>query len=487
MSSAESDADRASPLKAALSLFDATSIIVSIVIGSAIYEKAPFIAAQATGWIIATRQWLAGGVESAATGEAPSRGLALAAVIGVWLLGGVVAWVGALCYAELATAYPHAGGTYVYLSRAFGRYVGFAFVWTEFWIVRPGNVGAIAFVFARYAGRLLGLQSSPVVEVSLAGGAILVLAVVNAIGLNAGKWTQNVLMACKVVGLVAIFLTGMFFAAPAEVRAAPLATSGSVSLAMIFIMFAYGGWADMSYVAAEVRDPARNISRALALGTLIISAIYMLVNLAFANSLGIGGMARSEAVAADVLSLAFGDYGSRAISLLICISCLGAVQGMIFTGARVYYALGREQPLFRWLGQWNEARGVPGRSLWIQTLVTVGMVAAFGLYSDGKETGFDRLVIFSAPFFWGFIGLVGVALIVLRNHDGAAGRLYRVPLYPLTPIVLTLSSAAMVYAAVDYAAGNPAWEAAWAGIVVASGIVLLPWVGGRPQNLPANT
>jgi amino acid transporter len=484
MTAVDPEPGQTSPLRAALSLFDATSIIVAIVIGSTIYEKAPAIAAMTTGWVVERQQALAG--DSAAEWSNDRlKLLALAAVIGVWLVGGLIALVGALCYAELATAYPHAGGTYIYLSRAFGRHVGFAFVWAEFWIVRPGNVGAIAFVFATYAGRLFpALERVPQHEVLLAGGSILALALINAIGLVAGKWTQNALMACKVVGLIAIFAAGMLYAAPAAVREAPLSTEPNLPLAMIFVMFAYGGWADMSYVAAEVRDPTRNISRALALGTLVIATIYVVVNLAFARSLGIGGMAESKAVAADVLALALGDYGSRAISLLICISCLGAVQGMIFTGARVYYALGRELPLFGWLGQWDEAKGVPARSLWLQTLVTVAMVAAFGLYT-GDKTGFDRLVVFSAPFFWGFISLVGVALIVLRLREGTSGRLYRVPLYPLTPIVLSLSSAAMVYTSIDYAVNNPTWEAVWAGAVIASGAVLLPLVGRRRGNQPA--
>jgi amino acid transporter len=215
----------------------------------------------------------------------------------------------------------------------------------------------------------------------------------------------------------------------------------------------------------------------LALGTIAVAAIYMLTNVAFIAALGIGGMARSEAVAADVLALRFGSAGARTISLLICISCLGAIHSMLFTGARVYYALGSENPLFAWLGEWNQAKGVPFRSLAIQTAVTAGMVVAFGLYQDG----FDRLVVFSGPFFWGFIALVGLALIVLRRRDGSAKRVYRVPLYPLTPLVLVVSSGLMVYATAAYALSNLAWEASWAAIVVLVGLVVMVWTRERAR------
>jgi len=192
------------------------------------------------------------------------------------------------------------------------------------------------------------------------------------------------------------------------------------------------------------------------------------VTLAFLHALGIGGLAQSQAVAAEVLSLRFGPIGAKAISLLVVISCLGAINGTLFTGARVYYALGLEHPTFRWLGTWNDSTGVPLRSLLAQTLVTLGLVLGFGLYPKG----FERLVIFTGPFYWGFIGLVGVALIVLRSRGATAGAAYRVPLYPLTPLLFAASSGAMVYAAIDYAVRNRSPEAFWAVGVVAAGIIV---------------
>jgi amino acid transporter len=202
----------------------------------------------------------------------------------------------------------------------------------------------------------------------------------------------------------------------------------------------------------------------------------VLVNLAFLHALGIGGVANSEAVAADVLSLRLGTYGSRAMSLLVVVSCLGAINGMLFTGARVFYALGTHHPTFHWLGAWNEKTGVPLRSLILQAVVTLGLVAACR-----DREGFERLVVFTAPFYWGFIALVGVALIVLRSRGGTVRATYRVPFYPLTPFVFAVTSGAMVYAGIDYAIRQRSPEAWWAFGVVAAGLVV-GWIDWRSRH-----
>jgi len=445
-----------------LSLVDTTSIIVGIIIGSAIYEISPTVAAAA---INTSSRWVGPSWQASAE---------LAIVLGIWLAGGLIGLLGALCYAELATAFPHAGGSYVFLTRAFGRSMGLAFAWSEFWIVRPGNVGAVAFVLARY-----GVQLFPApyrdwsgLPLVLAAGAIVLLSGVNALGLVAGKWTQNLLTAAKVLGLVAIVITALTLSPGAQPPPAPADGGPSIVLALILVMFAYGGWSDMSFVAAEVRDPRRNIFRALVLGTCAVTIIYLTVNQAFIAALGINELAQTDAVAAKVLSLRFGPWGSVAISVLVVISCLGAINGMIFTGARVFYALGREHAAFRWLGKWNESAGVPLRALAVQTLATLGLVIVFGR----NPAAFNRLVIFTGPFYWGFFTLVGVALIVLRmrgatGQNAAGEATFRVPAFPLTPLVFCLSSGAMTLAGLNYLVAEKAWQSPWqmgwaAGVVV---------------------
>ncbi|MCY2951104.1 MAG: amino acid permease [Planctomycetota bacterium] len=253
----------ASP-KRRLSLFDSTSIIVGIIIGSSIYESSPMIASRMGGPL---------------------------ALVGVWVLGAVLSLIGALCYAELATAYPADGGDYVYLTRAFGRPVGFMFAWAQLWIVRPGSVGAMAYVFARYANELWPLGTGAGALIVYAGGAVVVLTVINMLGLRPGKWTQNVLTTVKFVGLCAIVVAGFFASSSSGGTATAVpATSVNLSLAMIFILYAYGGWNEMAYVAAEVRDPGRNILRSLVLGMVAVTGVYVLLNLAFVNAFGFEGL-----------------------------------------------------------------------------------------------------------------------------------------------------------------------------------------------------
>jgi amino acid transporter len=233
----------------------------------------------------------------------------------------------------------------------------------------------------------------------------------------------------------------------------------------------------MSYVAAEVREPRRNILRALVLGTAAVVGIYLLGNGAFIRALGFEGFVRSGAVAADIMRLRFGDGGGRFISALVCVSCLGALNGMILTGSRIYYAVGVEHPLYRWLGRWDERRGAPARSLRLQAAVTLALVFALGLSRDG----FNRLVIFTAPLFWGFLLLAGLSLFVLRHTDPAIERPYRVAAYPLTPSLFCASALFMACASTRYAWSNRTPEALWTAAIVGAGVVASFFSGKEKQ------
>jgi APA family basic amino acid/polyamine antiporter len=476
-----------------LSLLDSTSIIVGIIIGSGLYETSPTIGQNAALFAVRTTEWLSGSpANSLSTNTANLLGVA--AVATIWIIGGITAWFGAVCYAELASTYPRDGGNYVFLSRAFGREAGFAFAWIEFWIIRPGNLGAVAFVFANYASRLLPEPLSPSWQAVVAAGAVLVLTALNLADVRVGKSTQNVLTLAKVVGLILVILVGlaisptaretvdMELAAKAGAATQPWTTrSPDLALAFILLMFAYGGWSDMSYVAAEVRNPRRNISRALMLGTLAVAVLYVSFNLAMVKGLGVQGFFDSKAVAADVLGQAWATIGSRFISVLICVSCLGAMNGMIFTGSRIYYALGTEHRLFAWLGQWSSQRDVPLRSLLVQAVVASLLIIAFGR----SENGFSRLVVFTGPFFWGFFMLVGLSLFALRQSDADRPRPFRVPFYPFTPLLFVVSSGWMTASAITYMQSNPAWEGLWAVVVVVVGLFVERWDRRRQDAAPS--
>ena len=437
--------------KRRLNLFDSTSIIVGIIIGSSIYKSSPMIASCVSG---------AGGLA------------------GVWVLGGVLSLIGALCYAELATAYPADGGDYVYLTRAFGRPVGFLFAWAQLWIVRPGSVGALAYVFAQYANELWPLGKGSGAMMAYAGGAVVVLTLINMLGLRPGKWTQNVLTTVKFVGLCAIVVVGFLSKSQGGGTTATGGGSWNLSFAMILILYAYGGWNEMAYVAAEVRDPRRNILRSLVLGTVAVTGVYVLLNLAFVHALGFEGLCGSKAVAADVLRRGGHEWAGRAISVLICISAVGAINGMIFTGCRITYAVGREYRVYSWLGEWNESRGAPIRSLVVQAVVTLGLVIGFGR----KAGGFESLVIFTTPVFWIFFLLVGVSLVVLRVREPGTPRPYRVPLYPVIPALFCLSSLFMLHASFDWAWQNRSWEALWSLVILGVGLGLSFFDSGRGKG-----
>jgi amino acid transporter len=420
-----------------LSLFDTTSIIVGIIIGSAIFKASPDIAKNTPNAI---------------------------GFFAVWAAGGLLTLIGSLCYAELATTYDEPGGDFVYLTRAFGRQAGFLFAWAQLWVVRPGAMGAMGFVFQEYAQQLAPLPERW--AVLYAAAPIVLLTAVNAAGVQAGKWTQNVLTSAKVLGLLSVAVAGLV--ATAAPQAAPASPAGEPNwgLAMVLILFAYGGWNDMAYVSAEVKNPERNLWRSLACGAGAVTAIYLLVNLAFYRVLGFEGIRQSQGIAAKVAGHAMGEFGATFVSLLVCISALGAIHGMIFTGSRIYYALGKDHRLFRPLAQW---KGAPVASLAVQALVTLAVMLGFGL---STENGFSRMVNYTVVVFWSFLCLTIISTLVLRWREPDRPRPFRAPALPLLVLVMCAACAYMAYSTANYAQSQGTNEVAWSGACVAVGGIL---------------
>ena len=219
---------------------------------------------------------------------------------------------------------------------------------------------------------------------------------------------------------------------------------------------------------AELRNPRKNILRAFVLGLVGVTCIYLLINLAAIRALTYEGLGESSAFAADMMAMQFETGGSTFISALICVSCLGAANGMIFTGSRIFYAVGVDHRPFRWLGLWDPKRGTPARSLLIQAVITLGLMIAFGM----RENGFERLVVFTGAFFWYFLLLIGISLFILRYKHPDASRPYKVVLYPVTPVLFCLSSLYMLYASLSYAMDHGGLEGFWAVAVMAVGLML---------------
>jgi len=425
--------------KRELSLFDSTCIIVGIIIGAGIYQMAPDIAKGAFCW------W---------------------GVLAIWIVGGLISLFGALGYAELATAYPKEGGDYVYLSRAYGPWAGFLFGWGQLAIIRPGDIAVMAFAFATYARTIYDpLAAYPEYsQRAFAAAVVVILTAINILGVKEGKWTQNLLTTVKALGLLGI--VGVAVIAPRATSSAAAETVGPLplSLALVFVLFTYGGWNEMAYVAAEVKNPNRNIVRALVLGAVGVTVLYLLVNGAFLYTLGYAGLANSEAVATDSVSTVFPEIGARLISALVCISALGAVSGLIFTGARISYALGAEHWAFRTVGKWHARTGTPAWALFVQGIIAIGLIVVLGSFVD--------TILYTAAPVYMFYLATSLALIVLRSKEPNVERPYRVTGYPVTTIIFCAVCAFLIYSTVSYAWSQKTNSLYVLAAVLAAGMVI---------------
>lgn len=398
--------------KKELGLFDSTCIIVGIIIGAGIYETAPTVAACISSW------W---------------------GTLAIWIVGGLLALAGALCYAELARAYPREGGDYVYLTHAYGTWAGYMFGWSQVMVARPSDIALMGFIFGRYASRLYPFEYSSIAYSAL---AIASLTGINVIGVKEGKWTQNILTSLKAAGLTSIVVVGLL-APGTQPRGEPGGlTVGGLQLGLILVLFTCGAWNEMAYVAAEVKRPERNIVRALVAGTAAVMVLYILANSAFLHSLGYAKMAKSQAVASDAIATVLPPLVSNAMSILVRISTLGAANGSIFTGARISYAMGSEHAPFGRLGLWSERFGTPVGALVLQAALSLAIAVLAGSFVD--------TVLYTAPVFWLFILATRASVFVLRFKEPKTRRPYRVFGYPVTASIFCASSAFMLYSCISY-------------------------------------
>ena len=423
--------------KRAISLKDVIALIVGVVIGTGIFKTPSMIAAN--------------------TGREDLFFLA-------WLAGGIISLAGALCYAELATAYPHPGGDYHYLRRAFGKRIGFLFVWSRMTVIQPGSIAMLAFVLADYISTILPLGRSA--HFMAAAIPVASLTALNLMGVQNGTRAQNLLTGIKVVGLLAVVLAGVIIPpSSSPVVPVPHHSGASLGLAMVFVLLTFGGWNEAAYLSAELHEVRRNMVRALLWGVGVITVVYLLMNLAYWRGLGLEEMGQSEAVAADLMRRILGEGGARFISLLIIVSALGAINASIFTGARTNYAMGRDFPIFSFLGKWQERSNTPMNALLFMGAISLMWV----LLGSFARKGFVAMVEYTAPVFWCFFLLAGLSLFVLRIKEPEVSRPFRVPLYPFIPFFFCMTCVYMLRSSVAYVGGG-----AFVGLaVLAAGAVLL--------------
>ena len=427
------------PLRRVLGLGDATALVAGCIIGAGIFRVAAPVAS-----------------------HLPSPGLILA----VWVLGGLLSFCGALCYAELGAAYPKAGGDYVYLTRAYGRLTGFLFGWTKVFIERTGTIAILGFVCAEYAGGLAGFGTLGIKGV--ATGVIVGLTVANVAGIRYGSLVQNVMTCLKIFALVAIIVAGWWGAGDA----APLdrwwpstwdaSTFSSIGVALVFVLWTYGGWTESAYIAEEVRDPQRTLPWSIVWGLAATTALYLAVNVVYLIAIPVSELPQYRLVAAEVMRRAIGPWGATITSGMVVASTFGALNGYILTSGRILMAVGQDHPLFARLGAVHPRWATPARALLFNAACAVALVWTGTL---------DSIMTYSTVVISVFFGMAAVAVLILRRKDPAIPRPYRTWGYPVVPLIFAVAMGAFV---LDVCMRQP-WESLTGFALLVVGFPLYRW------------
>ncbi len=406
----------ATDLKRELTLFDAVMINAGTMIASAIFIVPASIAAAVPGSAMSTL---------------------------VWIIGGAVSLLGALSVAELAAAYPEAGGQYAYLREAYGPVPAFLYGWANFAVINTASIAAIAVGFARYVGFF---THSPLTEAAIrvsAIASIVGLTLLNCRGVRLGATTQNVLTSLKIAALLALIVSSFVLPGGAAANFQPLWPSGSVGqwigpfgVAMVAVLWAYDGWIETTYVGSEIVDPGRNLPRSIILSTVIVVVLYVLASVAYTYVLSPAVVARSSLVASDAAKVTIGSAGAALVVVAILISTLGANNGIILTAARIPYAMARGGMFFRSQGLVHARYGTPTVALLTQGVIA-STLTAFGKY--------DQLFTYVVFAQFVFYALSAGAVIRLRKRAPQVARPYRTWGYPVTPIVFIAFAVWLVY------------------------------------------
>ncbi|MDT9001994.1 APC family permease [Paucibacter sp. APW11] len=394
-----------------------------------------------------------------------------------WALGGLLSFIGALCFAELAAAFPDPGGDYHFLRRAFGQRLGFLFAWSRFAVIHTGSMALLAYVFADYLAQVLDLRPwlGGHANAWLAAALIGLLTLLNALGVRVGLGTQLGLMGVVISALLLLGLGGTSLAWQDLPPQTPLSLDRGAGpdwgQAMVFVFLAYGGWSDAATLSAEVRDERRGIQRALLGGLALVMALYLLANWAYLRALGLAGLANSEAPAAALMRLAFGRPGELLMVGLVTLTSLSVMNAVLIAAPRTTYAAARDLAAELHLARWDARRGTPLAAL----LATSGVALALVAFGAFTRDGFSTMVDYLSPVYWFFMTLSGLALLRLRQREPSVPRPFKVPLYPLLPLLFAGCSAYVLWASLVYVSAG-----ALVGVaVLAIGALLLAVLGRR--------
>src|SRR5881398_186749 len=418
--------ERAKPRRQ-LGLFDATMIVMGGIVGAGIFANPSEVAHRVhTPFLI----------------------------LGVWVLGGCIAMCGAFIWAELATRLPAAGGQYVYLREAYHPAVAFMYGWGLLLVTQTGGMAAVAVIFASYFRALTGANWN---DSALAAITLFALTAINCFGARAGSNVQSALMLLKIAAIAALVIIGFAVGHPSAAglksgdllgQPASFGLLKSIGAAMVPIAFAYGGWQTATFVAGEMRDARRDLSRGLLMGVAAVVALYLAVNLACLRVLGPAGLDATTTPASDLMRIALGETGARWIALAITISALGFLSQSMLTAPRVYYAMARDGLFFASVGKLVGKAESPVVAIILQGFAAT-VIACSGTY--GEILNFEVTVDFI------FFGLTAAALFVLRRRNiGLARNIYRAPGHPFTTMLFVLSCAAIVLSAIIASPRNSA-------------------------------
>lgn len=391
-----------------LNLFDATMIVISGIIGSGIFIN-PYIVAQKVGTPFL--------------------------ILAVWIAGGAFALAGAFVFAELSTVMPKVGGQYAFFREAFHPLVAFLHGWSLLFIIQSGATAGVAVAFAKYLQPLLGVPNSFVTPMAIA--ILLGLAAFHALGIKPGAILINVITFGKTLAIAVLIIGAFLLTKKSGITFEPMTlpnVKGFGLLSAFFAglvptMFSYGGWQNLNFVSEEVKEPLRNLPRAILIGVLCVIAVYVSANIAYVHVLGAAALAATETPAADVAAKLAGPWGAKAISFLIVISTFGFMNLALLSAPRVYYAMGADGVFFKFLGRLSPRFQAPTAAILLQ-----GVLASLFAISNR----YDELVGYAVFADWIFFALAGASLIVFRRTMPDAPRPQPVPLYPLVPILFIL-------------------------------------------------
>jgi basic amino acid/polyamine antiporter, APA family len=380
-----------------------------------------------------------------------------------WLAGGVISLLGALCYAELASTYPDSGGEYHFLSKAFGKPVGFLFTWGRMTVIQTGSLALVSFILGDYATLVLDLgKFSPAIYAAL---NVILLTSLNIIGTRHSRKTQMVITSVIVFIIVVISVTALFLipsapeTAVTEIRGAGF-SGGLAGSAMIFVLLTYGGWNEAAYLSGELINVRKNMIRVLIAGIAVITFLYLLINAAYLHVLGLEGLKESQTVGADITQPVFGIAGSYIVVFIVVFAAISTANATIITGARTNYALGRDFNLLRFMGKWNAEKNSPVNALLVQGTIAL-LLIFFGAWS---KQAVETMVDYTAPVFWLFLLLTTASLFILRQKIGKEDIPYKVPFYPVTPLLFIMACGFMLYSSLAFTG---------AGALVGAGFLVL--------------